>query len=100
MFVLVSCFQGYRHVQLRTQHNEQLEVSSLFIFSRRVEEGPTGVATPSSLVGVVLALLLVFVLVCGLQSSNICKTKAIFFKVLTPTQQLRVFPKGICYSQT
>ncbi|XP_027145391.1 1-phosphatidylinositol 4,5-bisphosphate phosphodiesterase epsilon-1 isoform X1 [Larimichthys crocea] len=40
---------GYRHVQLRTQHNESLEVSSLFIFSRRTEEGPTGGAIPSSL---------------------------------------------------
>uniref|UniRef100_A0A3Q4BGW2 Phosphoinositide phospholipase C n=1 Tax=Mola mola TaxID=94237 RepID=A0A3Q4BGW2_MOLML len=40
---------GYRHVQLRTQHNEPLEVSSLFIFSRRIEEGPTGGAIPSSL---------------------------------------------------
>ncbi|KAM8730218.1 1-phosphatidylinositol 4,5-bisphosphate phosphodiesterase epsilon-1 isoform 2-T2 [Acanthopagrus schlegelii] len=40
---------GYRHVQLRTQHNEPLEVSSLFIYSRRIEEGPSGVATPSSL---------------------------------------------------
>uniref|UniRef100_A0AAQ5YKB9 Phosphoinositide phospholipase C n=1 Tax=Amphiprion ocellaris TaxID=80972 RepID=A0AAQ5YKB9_AMPOC len=40
---------GYRHVQLRTQHNEPLEVSSLFIYSRRTEEGPTGGATPSSM---------------------------------------------------
>uniref|UniRef100_A0A8C3G827 Phosphoinositide phospholipase C n=1 Tax=Cyclopterus lumpus TaxID=8103 RepID=A0A8C3G827_CYCLU len=40
---------GYRHVQLRTQHNEHLEVSSLFIYSRRIEEVPTGGATPSSL---------------------------------------------------
>ncbi|XP_054454527.1 1-phosphatidylinositol 4,5-bisphosphate phosphodiesterase epsilon-1 isoform X2 [Anoplopoma fimbria] len=40
---------GYRHVQLRTQHNEPLEVSSLFIYSRRIEEGPTGGATRSSL---------------------------------------------------
>ncbi|KAM9716498.1 1-phosphatidylinositol 4,5-bisphosphate phosphodiesterase epsilon-1 isoform 3-T6 [Menidia menidia] len=40
---------GYRHVQLRTQHNEPLEVSSLLIYSRRTEEGPTGGATPSSL---------------------------------------------------
>uniref|UniRef100_A0A3Q3LIZ2 Phosphoinositide phospholipase C n=1 Tax=Labrus bergylta TaxID=56723 RepID=A0A3Q3LIZ2_9LABR len=40
--------QGYRHVQLRTQHNEPLEVSSLFIYSRRTEEGPTGGATPAS----------------------------------------------------
>ncbi|XP_047233215.1 1-phosphatidylinositol 4,5-bisphosphate phosphodiesterase epsilon-1 isoform X3 [Girardinichthys multiradiatus] len=40
---------GYRHVQLRTQHNEPLEVSSLFIYSHRTEEGPTGGATPSSL---------------------------------------------------
>uniref|UniRef100_A0A3B5R4C2 C2 domain-containing protein n=1 Tax=Xiphophorus maculatus TaxID=8083 RepID=A0A3B5R4C2_XIPMA len=41
---------GYRHVQLRTQHNEHLEVSSLFIYSHRTEEGPKGGATPSSLV--------------------------------------------------
>ncbi|KAM3592601.1 uncharacterized protein V6R79_021845 [Siganus canaliculatus] len=40
---------GYRHIQLRTQHNEPLEVSSLFIYSRRTEEGPTGGATPSSM---------------------------------------------------
>uniref|UniRef100_A0A3B5LLJ8 Phosphoinositide phospholipase C n=1 Tax=Xiphophorus couchianus TaxID=32473 RepID=A0A3B5LLJ8_9TELE len=40
---------GYRHVQLRTQHNEHLEVSSLFIYSHRTEEGPKGGATPSSL---------------------------------------------------
>ena len=44
------CVSGYRHVQLRTQHNEQLEVSGLLIYSRRIEEGPTGGATPSSLV--------------------------------------------------
>lgn len=49
-FLLVVCVSGYRHVQLRTQHNEPLEVSSLFIYSRRTEEGPTGGATPSSLV--------------------------------------------------
>nr|XP_020460695.1 1-phosphatidylinositol 4,5-bisphosphate phosphodiesterase epsilon-1 isoform X2 [Monopterus albus] len=41
--------QGYRHVQLRTQHNESLEVSSLFIYSRRTEEGPAGGATSSCL---------------------------------------------------
>lgn len=46
----VVCVSGYRHVQLRTQHNEPLEVSSLFIYSRRTEEGPTGGATQSSLV--------------------------------------------------
>ncbi|CAK6981814.1 -phosphatidylinositol 4%2C5-bisphosphate phosphodiesterase epsilon-1 isoform X2 [Scomber scombrus] len=40
---------GYRHVQLRTQHNESLEVSSLFIYSRRTEEAPTGGVTQSSL---------------------------------------------------
>uniref|UniRef100_A0A8C7R732 Phosphoinositide phospholipase C n=1 Tax=Oncorhynchus mykiss TaxID=8022 RepID=A0A8C7R732_ONCMY len=38
---------GYRHIQLRTQHNEPLEVSSLFIYSRRVEESPTGTALPA-----------------------------------------------------
>ncbi|XP_061911649.1 1-phosphatidylinositol 4,5-bisphosphate phosphodiesterase epsilon-1 isoform X2 [Entelurus aequoreus] len=39
---------GYRHVQLRTQHNEAMEVSSLFIYSRRIEESPAGGAAPSS----------------------------------------------------
>ncbi|KAJ3608409.1 hypothetical protein NHX12_025456 [Muraenolepis orangiensis] len=39
---------GYRHLQLRTQHNESLEVSSLFIYSRRTEDGPAGGAVPSS----------------------------------------------------
>ncbi|XP_057681356.1 1-phosphatidylinositol 4,5-bisphosphate phosphodiesterase epsilon-1 isoform X1 [Corythoichthys intestinalis] len=39
---------GYRHVQLRTQHNETMEVSSLFIYSKRVEETPAGGACPSS----------------------------------------------------
>ncbi|XP_051968281.1 1-phosphatidylinositol 4,5-bisphosphate phosphodiesterase epsilon-1-like isoform X2 [Xyrauchen texanus] len=33
---------GYRHLQLKNLHNEPLEVSSLFIFSRRTEENPTG----------------------------------------------------------
>ncbi|XP_051523152.1 1-phosphatidylinositol 4,5-bisphosphate phosphodiesterase epsilon-1-like [Myxocyprinus asiaticus] len=33
---------GYRHLQLRNLHNEPLEVSSLFIFSRRTEENPIG----------------------------------------------------------
>ncbi|XP_028991292.1 1-phosphatidylinositol 4,5-bisphosphate phosphodiesterase epsilon-1 isoform X2 [Betta splendens] len=40
---------GYRHVQLRTQHNEPLEVSSLFIYSCRTEDGPAGGAPPASL---------------------------------------------------
>lgn len=48
--IVVVGVSGYRHVQLRTQHNEPLEVSSLFISSRRTEEGPTGGTTPSSLV--------------------------------------------------
>lgn len=47
---LCVCVVGYRHVQLRTQHNESLEVSSLFIYSHRTEEGPAGGATASSLV--------------------------------------------------
>uniref|UniRef100_A0A3P9MIG5 Phosphoinositide phospholipase C n=1 Tax=Oryzias latipes TaxID=8090 RepID=A0A3P9MIG5_ORYLA len=46
---LTALKPGYRHVQLRTQHNEPLEVSSLFIYSRRTDEGPIGGATPSSL---------------------------------------------------
>lgn len=33
---------GYRHLQLRNLHNEPLEVSSLFMFSCRTEESPTG----------------------------------------------------------
>nr|XP_057918195.1 1-phosphatidylinositol 4,5-bisphosphate phosphodiesterase epsilon-1 isoform X3 [Doryrhamphus excisus] len=39
---------GYRHVQLRTQHNESMEVSTLFIYSRRVEETPAGGTATSS----------------------------------------------------
>ncbi|XP_077358777.1 1-phosphatidylinositol 4,5-bisphosphate phosphodiesterase epsilon-1 isoform X2 [Festucalex cinctus] len=39
---------GYRHVQLRTQHNEAMEVSSLFIYSKRVEESATGGMCPSA----------------------------------------------------
>uniref|UniRef100_H3DNJ9 Phosphoinositide phospholipase C n=1 Tax=Tetraodon nigroviridis TaxID=99883 RepID=H3DNJ9_TETNG len=33
---------GYRHIQLRTQHNEFLEVSSLFVYSRRQRENCPG----------------------------------------------------------
>ncbi|XP_062330933.1 1-phosphatidylinositol 4,5-bisphosphate phosphodiesterase epsilon-1 [Osmerus eperlanus] len=40
---------GYRHIQLRTQHNEPLEVSSLFIYSRRIEESPSGGALCSAM---------------------------------------------------
>ncbi|XP_053720774.1 1-phosphatidylinositol 4,5-bisphosphate phosphodiesterase epsilon-1 isoform X1 [Synchiropus splendidus] len=40
---------GYRHVQLRTHHNEPLEVSGLFIYNRRREEIPAGGTTSSSL---------------------------------------------------
>ncbi|XP_018616602.2 1-phosphatidylinositol 4,5-bisphosphate phosphodiesterase epsilon-1 [Scleropages formosus] len=39
---------GYRHIQLRNQHNEPLEISSLFIYSRRTEENPTGNSLPAS----------------------------------------------------
>lgn len=46
----LSVVPGYRHIQLRTQHNEPLEVSSLFIYSRRVEESPTGTALPAAVV--------------------------------------------------
>ncbi|KAJ8264365.1 hypothetical protein GJAV_G00148300 [Gymnothorax javanicus] len=38
---------GYRHLGLRNQHNEALEVSSLFIYSRRTEENPSGNAIPA-----------------------------------------------------
>lgn len=44
-----AVLSGYRHVQLRNQHNAPLEVSSLFIFSRRVEETPPG-GQPASVV--------------------------------------------------
>uniref|UniRef100_A0A9J7X4B7 Phosphoinositide phospholipase C n=1 Tax=Cyprinus carpio carpio TaxID=630221 RepID=A0A9J7X4B7_CYPCA len=40
---------GYRHLQLKNLHNESLEISSLFIFSRRMEESPTGGPLPASL---------------------------------------------------
>uniref|UniRef100_A0A8B9KGT5 Phosphoinositide phospholipase C n=1 Tax=Astyanax mexicanus TaxID=7994 RepID=A0A8B9KGT5_ASTMX len=39
---------GYRHVQLRNQHNESLEVSSLFLFSWRTEESPVGGPRPAA----------------------------------------------------
>ncbi|KAL4641012.1 1-phosphatidylinositol 4,5-bisphosphate phosphodiesterase epsilon-1 [Arapaima gigas] len=39
---------GYRHLQLRNQQNEPLEVSSLFIHSWRIEETQSGNAVPAS----------------------------------------------------
>ncbi|XP_041938139.1 1-phosphatidylinositol 4,5-bisphosphate phosphodiesterase epsilon-1 isoform X2 [Alosa sapidissima] len=42
---------GYRHLPLRNQHNECLEVSSLFIFSRRVEESAGAAAVPGVTTG-------------------------------------------------
>nr|XP_020819726.1 1-phosphatidylinositol 4,5-bisphosphate phosphodiesterase epsilon-1 isoform X2 [Phascolarctos cinereus] len=36
--------RGYRHLQLRNLHNEVLEISSLFINSRRMEENSSGSA--------------------------------------------------------
>ncbi|XP_043406650.1 1-phosphatidylinositol 4,5-bisphosphate phosphodiesterase epsilon-1 isoform X1 [Chelonia mydas] len=41
--------RGYRHLQLRNLHNEALEISSLFINSRRMEENPSGNVVPTSL---------------------------------------------------
>ncbi|XP_063290642.1 1-phosphatidylinositol 4,5-bisphosphate phosphodiesterase epsilon-1 isoform X3 [Pelobates fuscus] len=41
--------RGYRHLQLRNLHNESLEISTLFIQSRRMEEIPSGSALPASL---------------------------------------------------
>ncbi|XP_048361248.1 1-phosphatidylinositol 4,5-bisphosphate phosphodiesterase epsilon-1 isoform X3 [Sphaerodactylus townsendi] len=41
--------RGYRHLQLRSLHNEALEISSLFINSRRMEENPCGNVMPASL---------------------------------------------------
>ncbi|XP_052042434.1 1-phosphatidylinositol 4,5-bisphosphate phosphodiesterase epsilon-1 [Apodemus sylvaticus] len=41
--------RGYRHLQLRNLHNEILEISSLFINSRRMEENPSGSTMPASL---------------------------------------------------
>ncbi|KAM6441692.1 1-phosphatidylinositol 4,5-bisphosphate phosphodiesterase epsilon-1 isoform 3-T5 [Liasis olivaceus] len=40
--------RGYRHLQLRNLHNEVLEISSLFINSRRMEENPSMNAVPTS----------------------------------------------------
>uniref|UniRef100_A0A8C4RUG4 Phosphoinositide phospholipase C n=1 Tax=Erpetoichthys calabaricus TaxID=27687 RepID=A0A8C4RUG4_ERPCA len=40
--------RGYRHLQLRNLHNEPLEVSTLFIYSRRTEENPNGTTVPTS----------------------------------------------------
>ncbi|XP_036121241.1 1-phosphatidylinositol 4,5-bisphosphate phosphodiesterase epsilon-1 [Molossus molossus] len=41
--------RGYRHLQLRNLHNEVLEISSLFINSRRMEENSSGSSVPASL---------------------------------------------------
>uniref|UniRef100_A0A4X2JUY1 Phosphoinositide phospholipase C n=1 Tax=Vombatus ursinus TaxID=29139 RepID=A0A4X2JUY1_VOMUR len=41
--------RGYRHLQLRNLHNEVLEISSLFINSRRMEENSSGSAVAASL---------------------------------------------------
>ncbi|XP_067566048.1 1-phosphatidylinositol 4,5-bisphosphate phosphodiesterase epsilon-1 isoform X2 [Pseudorca crassidens] len=41
--------RGYRHLQLRNLHNEVLEISSLFINSRRMEENSSGNTMPASL---------------------------------------------------
>ncbi|XP_054428851.1 1-phosphatidylinositol 4,5-bisphosphate phosphodiesterase epsilon-1 [Pteronotus mesoamericanus] len=41
--------RGYRHLQLRNLHNEVLEISSLFINSRRMEENSSGSTVPASL---------------------------------------------------
>nr|XP_027795727.1 1-phosphatidylinositol 4,5-bisphosphate phosphodiesterase epsilon-1 isoform X2 [Marmota flaviventris] len=41
--------RGYRHLQLRNLHNEVLEISSLFINSRRMEENSSGSTLPASL---------------------------------------------------
>uniref|UniRef100_A0A8C7QA47 Phosphoinositide phospholipase C n=1 Tax=Oncorhynchus mykiss TaxID=8022 RepID=A0A8C7QA47_ONCMY len=39
---------GYRHVQLRNQHNEALPVSSLFIYSHRTEDSGGAGSQPAS----------------------------------------------------
>ncbi|XP_059516820.1 1-phosphatidylinositol 4,5-bisphosphate phosphodiesterase epsilon-1 isoform X2 [Myotis daubentonii] len=41
--------RGYRHLQLRNLHNEVLEISSLFVNSRRMEEISSGSSVPASL---------------------------------------------------
>ncbi|KAM4636939.1 1-phosphatidylinositol 4,5-bisphosphate phosphodiesterase epsilon-1 [Discoglossus pictus] len=41
--------RGFRHLQLRNLHNESLEISTLFINSRRMEEIPSGNSLPASL---------------------------------------------------
>ncbi|ETE61693.1 1-phosphatidylinositol-4,5-bisphosphate phosphodiesterase epsilon-1 [Ophiophagus hannah] len=42
--------RGYRHLQLRNLHNEALEISSLFINSRRMEENSFLNAVPTSMI--------------------------------------------------
>ncbi|KAG8135422.1 hypothetical protein E2320_008445 [Naja naja] len=42
--------RGYRHLQLRNLHNEALEISSLFINSRRMEENSFLNAAPTSMI--------------------------------------------------
>ncbi|XP_066521080.1 1-phosphatidylinositol 4,5-bisphosphate phosphodiesterase epsilon-1 isoform X2 [Hoplias malabaricus] len=39
---------GYRHLHLRNQHNEPLEVSSLLLFTHRKEEYPVGGPRPAA----------------------------------------------------
>ncbi|XP_069467442.1 1-phosphatidylinositol 4,5-bisphosphate phosphodiesterase epsilon-1 isoform X2 [Ambystoma mexicanum] len=41
--------RGYRHLQLRNLHNESLDISTLFINSRRMEEIASGSGMPVSL---------------------------------------------------
>ncbi|XP_072095417.1 1-phosphatidylinositol 4,5-bisphosphate phosphodiesterase epsilon-1 isoform X2 [Mobula birostris] len=40
---------GYRHLQLRNSHNEPLEISSLFLCSRRMEDNNSGVLPLASM---------------------------------------------------
>lgn len=58
---------GYRHVQLHNLHNEALEISSLFINSRRMEESPSGNTLPAS---VVISLFFVKDMFCCLNDDS------------------------------
>ncbi|XP_029466577.1 1-phosphatidylinositol 4,5-bisphosphate phosphodiesterase epsilon-1 [Rhinatrema bivittatum] len=49
IILLKALKRGYRHLQLRNLHNESLDISSLFINSRRMEESPSGSALPAFL---------------------------------------------------
>ncbi|XP_062383111.1 1-phosphatidylinositol 4,5-bisphosphate phosphodiesterase epsilon-1 isoform X3 [Sardina pilchardus] len=76
---------GYRHLTLRNQHNESLEVTSLFIFSRRVEESAAAAAVPGVTTGGAVSSVSSGGLVPGLPAAMLFSTEerraAVHYKV-------------------